>query len=324
VFVHSLGSAEELEQAAGQSYMSVIAEPRPDFRGRLALQALGKSVVLSEARTTPLRTFRTARMAAKTERDDLLLFCVHLAGSGRLLQHGRVAELNAGVGVLYEARSAWDLNVATDVHSLLLQFPRRLLPLRSAEITDGLARSMDARSPAVQLLCGYVGQLFQLADGLSGEQRNDAGMAGLELLMMALRGATPSVPVDYSAGEVLLGLMRTHVRDHLADPRLTVAELARRHQVSVRYAHTLFSRIGVTPGAYIREQRLLAARAMLLDPKHDRCSVSDIGAAVGLGELRTFERAFQRQFGMTPARWRREHRALTLDEGGSRLRVAGE
>ncbi|MFG2071284.1 AraC family transcriptional regulator [Nonomuraea maritima] len=36
-------------------------------------------------------------------------------------------------------------------------------------------------------------------------------------------------------------------------------------------------------------------------------AVSDIGAAVGMGESRTFERAFQRQFGTTPARWRLEH-----------------
>ncbi|RKR86619.1 AraC family transcriptional regulator [Micromonospora pisi] len=307
MLTHSLRSAEELEQAARQSYMPVIAEPRPDFQGRLALQTLGKAVSLSEARTTPLRTFRTAHMAARTERDDLLLFCVHVAGFGRLLQHGRVAELGPGVGVLYEARSAWDLNVATDVHSLLLQFPRDVLPLRSAEITGGLARRMNPLLPAMRLLSGYISQLFQLADGLSDEQRHDAGLAAIEMLMMALRGTTPTVPVEQSAGEVLLGLMRTHIRDHLADTRLTVAELARRHHVSVRHAHALFSRVGTTPGTYIREQRLLAARAMLSDPRHNTRLVSDIGAAVGLGELRTFERAFQRQFGTTPARWRREH-----------------
>jgi AraC-like DNA-binding protein len=313
VYVYKLRSAEEMQQAAGESYMPVIAEPRPEFRGQLALQALSESVSLSEARTTALRTFRTARMAAKTGRDDLLLFCVHLTGSGRLHQHERVAELSAGAGVLYEARSAWDLNVATDVHSLLLQFPRELLPMRAGEITEGCARRMDPGSPAMQLVSGYVRQLYQLADGLSGEQRHDAGLAAIELLTMALRGTTPAVPGDQSAGEVLLELMRTHIREHLADPRLTVAELGRRHHVSVRHAHALFSRIGVTPGAYIREQRLLAARAMLLDPKHDARPVSDIGAAVGLGELRTFERAFQRQFGMTPARWRREHRALSSE-----------
>ncbi|MFI7609677.1 helix-turn-helix domain-containing protein [Nonomuraea terrae] len=322
MFVQSLRSAEELELAAGQSYMPVVAERRPDYRGRLDLQLLGTSVSLSQARMTPLRTFRTPGMAAKAERDDLF-FCVHLAGSGRLLQQGRAAELRPGVGVLYEARSAWEMDSVSDVRSLMLQFPRDLLPLRPSEITDGLARAMDVRSPGLRLLSGYVGQLFRLADDLSAQQRHDAGLAGVELLTMALRGMTPMAPSDRSAGAVLLGLMRAHVREHLADPRLTVAELARRHHVSIRHVHTLFSVIGTTPGAYIRRQRLLSARAMLADRRHDVRPVSDIGAAVGLCEQRTFERAFQREFGMTPAGWRRERRAHESTSGSARIVVPG-
>jgi AraC-like DNA-binding protein len=105
----------------------------------------------------------------------------------------------------------------------------------------------------------------------------------------------------------LLEMMLTHVRKHLADPELRVEELARRHHVSVRHAYTLFERIGTTPGAYLREQRLLAAQAMLSDPRYDRLAVSSIAAAVGFRDLSTFERAFRRQYGTTPASWRREH-----------------
>jgi AraC-like DNA-binding protein len=105
---------------------------------------------------------------------------------------------------------------------------------------------------------------------------------------------------------VLLGMMRMHVRDHLADPHLRVEELARRHHVSVSCLHTLFELIGTTPGAYLREQRLLVARAMLSDPSYARFGMSSIAAAVGLLDL-SFERAFRRQYGTTPAGWRREH-----------------
>jgi transcriptional regulator GlxA family with amidase domain len=104
---------------------------------------------------------------------------------------------------------------------------------------------------------------------------------------------------------VLLDVMRTHVRKHLADPELRVEELARRHHVSVRRAYSLFERIGTTPGAYLREQRLLAAQAMLTDPRG--LAISSIAAAVGFRDLSTFERAFRRQYGTTPAGWRREH-----------------
>jgi AraC-like DNA-binding protein len=78
---------------------------------------------------------------------------------------------------------------------------------------------------------------------------------------MALRDVTPSVPGGDGPEEVLLDMMRTHVRDHLADPALRVEELARRHHVSVRRVYTLFERIETTPGAYLREQRLRRRRS---------------------------------------------------------------
>jgi AraC-like DNA-binding protein len=124
---------------------------------------------------------------------------------------------------------------------------------------------------------------------------------------MALRDVVPSVPgCDGSAG-VLLEMMRRYVREHLADPRLQVEELARRHYVSVSHVYSLFERIGTTPAAYLREQRLLAAQMMLSDPRYARLATSDIAAAAGFLDRRTFERAFRRQYGMTPGSWRREH-----------------
>jgi AraC-like DNA-binding protein len=77
--------------------------------------------------------------------------------------------------------------------------------------------------------------------------------------------------------------------------------------VSVRHAYTLFERIGTTPGAYLREQRLLAAQAMLSDPRHGWRRMSDIADAVGFRDLSTFERAFRRQNGLTPSGWRQAH-----------------
>jgi AraC-like DNA-binding protein len=159
----------------------------------------------------------------------------------------------------------------------------------------------------MQMLSGYLDRLFETADALTGQQRRDAGRAAIDLLAMALRDVAPSVPGGDGPDDVLLEMMRMYVRDHLADPELRVEELARRHFVSVRQAYTLFARIGTTPGAYLREQRLLAAQAMLSNRRKCWLRISDIAAAVGFLDLRTFERAFRRQFGMTPGCWRREH-----------------
>jgi transcriptional regulator GlxA family with amidase domain len=74
----------------------------------------------------------------------------------------------------------------------------------------------------------------------------------------------------------------------------------------VRRTHAAFSRIGTAPGAYIREQRLQAAKALLADPRLTRRSVADIGADIGIYELRTCQRAFVRRFGLTPSQRRHD------------------
>jgi len=133
----------------------------------------------------------------------------------------------------------------------------------------------------MQMLSGYLKQLFETADRLTADQRVDAGRAALDLLAMALRDVTPSVTARSDSTGGLLEMMLTHVRDHLADPQLRVEELARRHHVSVRRAYTLFEQIGTTPGAYLRQLRLQSARVMLSDPRHARRTVSDVAGAVG-------------------------------------------
>jgi AraC-like DNA-binding protein len=300
-------SGEELEDVARE--MPVIMQTRPGYRGRLTLHRLGEAVTLSRTNSGgPLRTARTPRLATRTSGGHLLRFCVYVAGRGHVHQHDRFAELASGTGVLYEGGRPWELFSSEESRCMNLQFSRELLPLRTAEITEACARSVDPAAPAMQVLSGYLGRLFEVADDLTGQQRLDAGRAAIDLLAMVLRDVTPSVPGGDGPDDVLLEMMRVYVREHLADPRLRVEELARRHHVSVRHAYTLFERIGTTPGAYLREQRLLAAQVMLSDPRRVRLGMSDIAAAVGFGNLRTFQRAFRRQYGMAPGGWRCEHR----------------
>jgi AraC-binding-like domain len=171
-----------------------------------------------------MSAIRTDRMAARVPADDLMFFSVYMAGQGRLHQHDRCAELAAGTGVLVEARSRYERVTPTETGNPTLRFSRELLLLRTAEITEACARSIDPATPAMQMLSGYFGRLFEVADDLTEPQRLDAGRAAIDLLAMALRDVTPSVPGGVGSAGVLLDMMRTHIREHLADPQLGVAE----------------------------------------------------------------------------------------------------
>jgi hypothetical protein len=137
---------------------------------------------------------RTDRMAARASADDLMVFCEYMAGLGRVRRHDRCAEPAAGTGVLTEARSRYERTSSTETRRMSLRFSRELLPLRTAETTDGCARNMDPAAPAMQMLSAYLDRLFEVADDLTAPQRLDAGHAAIELLAMALRNITPSVP----------------------------------------------------------------------------------------------------------------------------------
>jgi AraC-like DNA-binding protein len=306
VRIHEYSGAE-LEDVARDVFVPVIARTAPGYRGRMALHELGETLALSRSYWGPMSAVRTAQMAAKASEDDLMLFCVQTAGECSVYQNDRFVAMTAGTGLLAEACSPSERVSSTETRTLTLRFSREQLPLRAAEITEGCARGMRPAAPAMQMLSGYLGRLFTIADDLTAPQRLDAGHAAIDLLAMVLRDVAPSVPSGNGSGGVLLDMMQAHIRDHLADPNLGVEELARRHHVSVRRAYTLFERIGTTPGAYIREQRLLAAQVMLSDQRYARLAMPHLAAAVGFLDLRTFERAFLRLYGMTPAGWRREH-----------------
>jgi AraC-like DNA-binding protein len=171
------------------------------------------------------------------------------------------------------------------MNSIALQIPRELVPLRPAQITGYSARTLSARAPAMRLLAGYIGQLCGLAADFTAEQRRDAADAAINLLGMALRDTDVAVPGGDASGDVLLRMMCQHVRDYVGDRRLSVAELARRHHISERHVYALFDRMGVT--------------------------------AAGFTDPRAFERAFRRQYEMTPGRWRRAHRAAGHSAGMS-------
>ena len=307
VLIHEF-SGEESSDVVSKFFIPAISRMAPDSRGRVALQELDKGLTLSRSHWGgPRSTVRTDRMAARASDGSRMLFAVHVAGRSDLSQRGRFAELAAGTGVLIEARSPFRWVTQTETRRLTLRFSRELLPLRAAEINDACARRMDPVAPAMQVLSAYLGRLFKVADGLTAPQRLHAGRAAIDLLAMALRDVVPSVPGGDGSAGMLLEMMRRHVREHLADPHLRVEELARRHHVSVSHVYTLFERIGSTPAAYLREQRLLAAQVMLSDPRQAWLATSDIAAGVGFRDRTTFERAFRRQYGMTPGCWRREH-----------------
>ncbi len=103
--------------------------------------------------------------------------------------------------------------------------------------------------------------------------------------------------------------MQEHIEAHLAE-KITMTELARAGGYSPWHAARLFKEVtGKAPFEYIRQRRLSAAAKRLRDT---RCKVVDVAFDFVFDSHEGFTRAFFRQFGISPSRFRKSGSAAEL------------
>ena len=130
--------------------------------------------------------------------------------------------------------------------------------------------------------------------------------AELLYLLSAPEGNALNVlPVPALDREVVrvLGKTRRYMEDHLADP-LTIPALSRMAMLSATTFKDAFRRLyGLPVHAWLRQRRMERAAELLRDSS---LSVLGVAQSVGYGSASQFTAAFRRQYGMTPAKYRKD------------------
>ncbi len=153
----------------------------------------------------------------------------------------------------------------------------------------GVTAGIDLALAMVEADCGA-----ELAHTVAGWlvvfTRRPGGQAQFSVQLRTQAARTPAIAA-----------LQQWLPDHLGEA-LTVEQLADRAAMSPRsFARSFRAETGATPAAYVEELRVESARRLL--------EMSDLGlpavaAAVGLGRVETFHRAFRRRTGTTPDRYR--------------------
>lgn len=275
--------------------------PEQAFRGSLVPLRLAEDVSLCRISTGPVRVERTDRLAQQSDNDDVLL-SLQLASSGTVRQHGRAARINPGCATLYETNRPYVLDhVQAGQELLVLRVGRDRLGIGDHLISEACGRTLDRRVPGMAAFSGYLRGVADDAE-LDDLARQDMARAGAELLSMVLRSFANLESNGWDSDAALLAALRSFMKDHFANPALSVEMLAREHHVSVRKVHSIFSDIGQTPAAVVRGLRLKRAASMLASRAPGQ-TVGSIGAVCGFPDPTTFNRAFLREFGCPPSKW---------------------
>lgn len=303
-------SIDEWEQACSSAFVPLgVDSAAPRFSASLDDLELGRGLSITRVASGGSKVHRGPRTIAQHPRDDVLV-ALHTGGRGRVLQHGRKAELTRGSMTLYDTSAPYALDFPASMSEIVLQVPRKVLAGSSRTLQETTARVVpeSASLTALKALLLATAPDAESADANSPEPRprdraEDAliGEAAITLLHGALLTPGETGPASIPP-QTLSTVLREYADQHLDDADLDVSTLAAAHHVSVRQVHQVFAQEGDTPARYIEDRRLtraytLIAAGMATAPAAARCGYRDPS---------TLSRAFRRRYGLTPAALRAE------------------
>ncbi len=165
------------------------------------------------------------------------------------------------------------------------------------------------RLPSMRALSRLAVQACAGLAGNSG-QRNDLALdvsweeLGIQLASSAVRLAndSPQDARDPLPSVVARVTRAARIIEESSESELTIRRLAREARLSpYHFLRTFQQLMGVTPHQYLRRLRLREAAVRLAT---ERVRVLDVALDCGFGDVSNFNRAFLREFGMSPRRFR--------------------
>ena len=190
--------------------------------------------------------------------------------------------------------------------TVILQFPRRMLPLPVDQVSGLYAVSLPGTEGIGRILAAF---LSSLADGYTSYTERDA--LRLETIVVDLTTAVIAHHLERenpplcSPTHTLYLRIVAFIEDNLHHPQLRPTTIATAHRISPRYLHRIFQQHHpVSVATHIRARRLDRARRDLADRRLVHLTIATIARRWGFSRPGDFSRAFQRHTGTPPRDYR--------------------
>ncbi|MEU4806118.1 helix-turn-helix domain-containing protein [Actinosynnema sp. NPDC023587] len=279
----------------------------PDFHARVGTVRLG-DVEMTSTTFSPLTLARTPRTIRRADPEHYL-FALCRAGVQAAEQSRTRSLLEPGELILFDSSRPFVTKADAgqrSVSSLLVNFPKRLLPLPQRLVDRLLAVPLRGTQGIGRVLAQF---LTTIADEPAPYPATDAtrlGNATIDLVTAVLShhltGEPP--PAPRSPQGVLFLRITAFIERHLPDPDLKPAAIASAHHISLRYLHRIFQYHGTSVAAHVKARRLDRCRRDLTDPALHHVAVHAIGARWGFPEPAEFSRVFRAAHGTPPGAYR--------------------
>jgi AraC-like DNA-binding protein len=289
--------------------------PEPErFAARISVMELGPAQLSANA-FAPFSCYRSPRLIRQSD-PELYQLAVITSGRQGIEQAGHRTSLEPGEMIFYDSSRPFEASVGTGglgASSLLVQFPRQLMPLPEKMVAPLCGLSLSGSTGIGHVFRQTLGALADAETDLTDGDRARLGTTIVDLAAAVVAGhcEQTSALTPEARSEALYHEILTFIRSHVQDPDLTPPTVAAAHCVSTRTLHRLFQARGETVSGVIRGERIDRCRRDLADPRLRAVPVGSVGARWGFRRASDFTRAFKAATGMTPT----VYRASLLERG---------
>ncbi|MEE1757275.1 helix-turn-helix domain-containing protein [Streptomyces sp. SP18CS02] len=236
-----------------------------------------------------------------------LYLCCVIAGEVRVDQDGQETSARTGDLIAFDSSRPFTLTMRQPIRMVTVKFEHRLLGLVPGEEHPLKAAAWSGQHGIGMLLAHFLAGLADHMTDLNTANADRLGDSVASLISAmcsdSLRGAVAPPAV---ARRALLQRVQAYAREHLGDPALSPARLARQHNMSLRYLQMLFQEENASPARWIRNERLDRCRDDLGNPRFSHLAVANIAERWGLPGASHFSRLFRERYHVTPREWRRQ------------------
>ncbi|NUS10198.1 MAG: AraC family transcriptional regulator [Streptomyces sp.] len=296
---------DAFQQLLGQAHapLYLTSDFAADFQGTLRQFYLG-GVELWSATFPHLAFHRTPGLIRQSDPEHCSLALL-LQGEG-LVRWGRT-ERALGRYDFHANHTSVPFDITTrhgPVAIIGVELPRASLGLPWGRVQEVVGLDLSGRDGLGALLRQFLTQVTRDTGVYQPSEAPRLGRVLSELVTALFAQAL-------DAEERLQPETRTHalalqvkafIRRNVSDPDLTPGKVAAAHHISRSHLHRLFQSADTTVAAYIRAQRLEAARADLADAT--AVPIHAIAARYGFKDHTTFTRSFRDAYGTTPREYR--------------------
>jgi AraC-like DNA-binding protein len=248
-----------------------------------------------------LEVHRTPRLIRAADPECFrILLSVH--GGFGVRQDDHVVEFVPRDIALYDTSRPWSTrhppNVATPKQTVMLTFPRSLVPADIAQIDRYVGTVFPRHMRAHSLIADLLVELTEPHSWLVDRADRADLVRECVLGLLRERLGRAGIATRFSR-EIQIARIRTIIRSQLSQPTLRPAQIAKMAHVSARSLHQLLHATGTTPMALVKHLRLEECRRRLTDPALAEWTINDIALSLGYRRQDQFARDFKQMFGVS-------------------------